>query len=267
MGARVYGYDVRPVAKEQVESMGGTFLTVSLQEDGSGSGGYAKEMSEAYKAAEREMLSEEVSKADIIITTALIPGRKAPLLVPGDMVARMRRGSVIVDMASVNGGNVAMTADGEVVTTPNGVKILGYSDLPSRLPTAASELYGSNAAKFLLSVGPMTGAPTGVFYIDHADPAVRGMLVVENGHARWPSPPYEPPKPPPVAAKAEIVVQSAQERATEKVRSDVGLATVIVLATLGIALGAGDSPEAAALFAVFALSSFAGQRGRPASGL
>ena len=115
-------------------------MKVPYEEDGAGQGGYAKEMSDEYKKAEQAMLTDEVAKADVVITTALIPGRKAPVLIPEAMVAGMKRGSVIVDMASVNGGNVIGTIDGEKVTTANGVSILGYSDLPSRLPTAASQL-------------------------------------------------------------------------------------------------------------------------------
>ena len=125
-------------------------------EEGAGQGGYAKEMSDEYKKAEQAMLTDEVAKADVVITTALIPGRKAPVFIPEAMVAGMKRGSVIVDMASVNGGNVIGTVDGEKVVTKNGVSILGYSDLPSRLPTAASQLFGRNQANFLLSVGPQT---------------------------------------------------------------------------------------------------------------
>ena len=153
--------------------MGGQFLKVPYEEDGAGQGGYAKEMSDEYKAAEQAMLTDEVAKADVVITTALIPGRKAPVLIPEAMVAGMKRGSVIVDMASVNGGNVIGTVDGEKVVTKNGVSILGYSDLPSRLPTAASQLFGRNQANFLLSVGPQTTGTKGEFVIDYEDPAVR----------------------------------------------------------------------------------------------
>ena len=137
------------------------------EEDGAGQGGYAKEMSDEYKAAEQAMLTDEVAKADVVITTALIPGRKAPVLIPEAMVAGMKRGSVIVDMASVNGGNVIGTVDGEKIVTKNGVSILGYSDLPSRLPTAASQLFGRNQANFLLSVGPQTTGTKGEFVIDY----------------------------------------------------------------------------------------------------
>mmetsp|Transcript_6446 Transcript_6446/g.22794 ORF Transcript_6446/g.22794 Transcript_6446/m.22794 type:complete len:463 (+) Transcript_6446:79-1467(+) len=213
MGAQVYGYDVRAVCREQVESMGGKFLEVPFVEDGAGQGGYAKEMSDGYKKAEQEMLLAEVAAADILITTALIPGRPAPLLVSEAMVLAMRRGAVVVDMASVNGGNVALTVDGAETVTPNGVTILGYSDLPSRLAAAASTLYGNNVAKFLLAVGPFTGAP-GRFHVDLEDPATRAMLVIQDGKLTWPSPPYVPPQgaappPPPRASKRRSLASTS----------------------------------------------------------
>lgn len=125
MGAIVRAFDVRPVCKEQVESMGATFLEVSVKEDGSGSGGYAKEMSDDFKAAQNQMMLDQAKDVDIIITTALIPGRKAPVLVNQEMLDLMKPGSVCVDLAAANGGNVAQTRANEVVTTDNGVKIVG----------------------------------------------------------------------------------------------------------------------------------------------
>ena len=140
MGAIVRAFDVRPVTKEQVESMGATFLEVPYEEDGSGSGGYAKEMSDEFKAAQNQMMLEQAKEVDIIITTALIPGRKAPILIDDEMLHAMKPGSVCVDLAAANGGNVAETKANEVVTTSNGVKIVGYTDLPSRLAATASNL-------------------------------------------------------------------------------------------------------------------------------
>ena len=260
MGAVVYGYDVRPVVQEQVESMGGKFLKVPYEEDGAGAGGYAKEMSDEYKAAEQEMLRDEVAKADILVTTALIPGRKAPVLVPEAMVTGMKRGSVIVDMASVNGGNVVGTIDGEAAVTANGVTILGYSDLPSRLPTAASNLFGKNQANFLLSVGPTTTKVDGVFAIDHEDPAVRGMLVVEDGALSWPAPPYAPPPPPPAPVVAEVVEVDPQAALDARVQGDATVAAVAALATVAVGLASGGDAGNAGLFAAFCLASFAGQQ-------
>ena len=120
--------------------MGATFLEVDIEEDGSGAGGYAKEMSHEYKAAQAKMMMEQAADVDIIITTALIPGRKAPVLVNEDMLAVMKPGSVCVDLAAANGGNVAQTKANEIVTTSNGVKIIGWTDLPSRLPSTSSTL-------------------------------------------------------------------------------------------------------------------------------
>lgn len=149
MGAIVRAFDVRPVTKEQVESMGATFLEVDIQEDGSGSGGYAKEMSDEYKNAQAKMMLEQAADVDIIITTALIPGRKAPVLVNEEMLSVMKAGSVCVDLAAANGGNVAQTRPNEIVTTSNNVKIIGYTDLPSRLASTASNLVRKNKNKKL----------------------------------------------------------------------------------------------------------------------
>jgi H+-translocating NAD(P) transhydrogenase len=140
LGAVVRAFDVRPVCKEQVESMGATFLEVDIKEDGSGSGGYAKEMSDDFKKAQAKLMLEQAKDVDIIITTALIPGRKAPILVNEEMLAAMKPGSVCVDLAAANGGNVAQAVKDEVFTTSNGVKIIGYTDLPSRLAATASNL-------------------------------------------------------------------------------------------------------------------------------
>lgn len=140
MGAIVRAFDVRPVTKEQVESMGATFLEVPIQEDGSGSGGYAKEMSDDFKKAQAQMMLDQAKEVDIIITTALIPGRKAPILVDEEMLSLLKPGSVLVDLAAANGGNVAQTRPDEIVTTSNRVTIVGYTDLPSRLAATASNL-------------------------------------------------------------------------------------------------------------------------------
>jgi NAD(P) transhydrogenase len=140
MGAIVRGFDVRPICKEQVESMGATFLEVEIEEDGSGSGGYAKEMSDEFKKAQAALMLQQAADVDMIITTALIPGRKAPVLVNEEMLSVMKAGSVCVDLAAANGGNVAQTKPDEVITTSNGVTIVGYTDLPSRLASTASNL-------------------------------------------------------------------------------------------------------------------------------
>lgn len=260
MGAVVKAYDVRPVVREQVESLGGQFLKVNYEEDGSGTGGYAKEMSDEYKEAEKQLMIDECAKADIIITTALIPGRPAPKLITPDHLAGMKQGSVILDMAAVTGGNVIGSKSGEKVITENGVKILGYSDLPSRLPATSSTLFGNNIAKFLMSMGPQTTGIKEWLHIDHEDDAVRGMLVVEDGVLRWPAPAYQPPAPKVVAAVDEPIALSAEaQTALDKQpyldTAIVGAAVVAALIGSGIV---SDGSDFNSLLYVFALSSFAG---------
>ena len=153
MGAIVRAFDTRPVVKEQVESMNAEFLTVEIEEDGSGTGGYAKEMSKEFIDAEMALFREQAKEVDIIITTALIPGKPAPKLILEDMVEMMAEGSVIVDLAAEQGGNCELTVPGEVVVR-NGVTIIGYTDLPSRLPTQASQLYATNVRNVLSELTP-----------------------------------------------------------------------------------------------------------------
>jgi len=266
MGAIVRAFDVRPVCKEQVESMGATFLEVNFQEDGSGSGGYAKEMSDEYKAAQAQMMLEQAADVDIIITTALIPGRKAPVLVNEEMLSLMKAGSVCVDLAAANGGNVAQTKPNEIVTTSNGVKIVGYTDLPSRLASTASNLFANNIAKFILSIGPQTTKEKGVYQIDLKDDAVQNMLISYGGEARWPDKitPFTPPLPPKQAAEAEVVeLTPEQEKALSNQASKDTFVknSMIASAAAAILVGFGltaDSPSAINLLATFGLAGLAG---------
>jgi NAD(P) transhydrogenase subunit alpha len=190
LGAIVRAFDTRAEVREQVQSMGAEFLEVSLTEDGTGVGGYAKEMSPAFIAAEMALFLEQAKEVDIIITTALVPGKTAPILITEDMVNAMRPGSVIVDLGAEQGGNCALTRPGEVVVR-NGVTIVGYVDLPSRLAPTASQLYGSNLTHLLADMG---GAKS--FHIDLEDHVVRGSIVLRDGELLWP-----PPKPPAPAPK------------------------------------------------------------------
>jgi NAD(P) transhydrogenase len=148
LGAIVKCFDTRPATKEQVESMGGQFLTVTIEEDGSGAGGYAKEMSPEFIKAEMELFAKQAKECDIIITTALIPNKPAPKLILKEHVELMKPGSVIVDLASEAGGNCELTKPGEL-NVHNGVKIVGYTDLPSRLAGQSSSLYANNISKFM----------------------------------------------------------------------------------------------------------------------
>mgnify|MGYP002624433235 CR=1 FL=1 len=182
LGAIVRAFDTRPGVKEQVESMGAEFLELDFVEDGGGEGGYAKEMSPAFIAAEMALFAEQARDVDIIVTTALIPGRPAPVLITPEMVESMKKGSVIVDLAAEAGGNCALTQPGKV-TSHRGITIIGYVDLPSRLAPMASQLYGSNVCHMLADMG---GAKA--WHIDLEDEVVRGALVIHDGEVTWPPP-------------------------------------------------------------------------------
>lgn len=266
MGAIVRAFDVRAVTKEQVESMGATFLEVEIEEDGAGAGGYAKEMSDEYKAAQAKMMLEQAADVDVIVTTALIPGRKAPVLVNQEMLDVMKAGSVLVDLAAANGGNVAQTEANKVITTENGVTIIGYTDLPSRLASTSSTLFGNNVAKFILSIGPQTTKEKGVFQIDLEDDAVQNMLVAHAGDARYPDKitPFNPP-PPPSKPAEELVELTAEEllaEANEKMKAsfvkNAGIASLAAAVLVAFGLNSGESTEPVQLMATFALAGLAG---------
>jgi NAD(P) transhydrogenase subunit alpha len=185
LGAVVYATDVRYATKEQVESLGGKFIVVDEEKMKAAQteGGYAKEMDDEFKRKQAEAVRAEVLKADIIVTTALIPGRPAPRLVSADMVAHMKTGSVIVDIAAEAGGNVEGTERDEVVVTPNGVTIIGYANLPARLPRDASALFARNILNF---VTPMLEKDTGRLNINWDDEIVKGTLVTKDGQVVHP---------------------------------------------------------------------------------
>jgi NAD(P) transhydrogenase len=181
LGAVVRAFDVRAAAREQVEAAGAEFLTISMEEDGSGAGGYAKEMSPEFIAAEMALFAAQCAECDVVITTALIPGKPAPRLISAEMVASMRPGSVTVDLAAEAGGNVETTVPGQAVRTANGVTCVGYTDLPSRCAGQASAMFANNVTNFVLSLGD---AKTGMFRVDpESDEAVRGALVTADGKA------------------------------------------------------------------------------------
>jgi NAD(P) transhydrogenase subunit alpha len=185
LGAIVRATDVRAEVAEQVESMGADFVAVAAGEQQQSSDGYAKEASEAYAEAAARMYAEQVKDVDIVITTALIPGRPAPRLITEEMVATMKPGSVIVDMAAANGGNVAGSVPDELVVTQNGVKIIGYTDLAGRLPTQASQLFATNIVNLMKLITP---AKDGRVVLDMNDVVQRGMTVVSAGEVTWPPP-------------------------------------------------------------------------------
>lgn len=202
LGAIVRAFDTRPTVKDQVKSMGAEFIELDVQEDGEGTGGYAKEMSPAFLAAEKKMFAAQCREVDIVITTALIPNKPAPVLLTEEMVRLMKPGSVIVDLAAENGGNCAVTRPGEVVNH-HGVHIVGYVDLPSRLAPTASVLYGNNLGHLLSDMGGAAG-----YRVNLEDEVVRGALVVQDGTVMWP-PPARPAPPAPAAAPAPKAAPAA----------------------------------------------------------
>jgi NAD(P) transhydrogenase subunit alpha len=209
LGAIVRATDPRPEVADQVKSIGGTYLKVEVAEEMTSTDGYAKATSEAYNARAAEIYSEQAADVDIIITTALIPGRPAPKLLTAEDVAGMRSGSVIVDMAAGQGGNVEGSIAGERVMTDNGVVILGYTDLPARLPAQASQLYGTNMVNLLKLLTP---AKDGVLRIDFDDVVQRSVTVVREGEKTWPPPPVKVSAAPAAKAQAPAAEASAPQK-------------------------------------------------------
>src|SRR4051812_1738676 len=199
LGAIVRATDVRPEVAEQVRSLGGEYVGVPADEQQGGGTGYASVTSEDFNRRAAVMYAEQVPDVDIVITTALIPGRPAPLLITEEMVASMTSGSVIVDMAAGMGGNVAGSVADELVVTPNGVSIIGYTDLPGRLPAQASQLYGTNLVSLMTLLTP---EKDGRLVLDFDDVVQRAMTVVRAGEKPWPPPPVQVSAAP-VAAAAE----------------------------------------------------------------
>ncbi|RQQ06688.1 Re/Si-specific NAD(P)(+) transhydrogenase subunit alpha [Burkholderia stagnalis] len=204
LGAIVRANDTRAEVADQVKSLGGEFVKVDYEEEGSGGGGYAKVMSEGFQQAQRAMYAQQAKDADIIITTALIPGKPAPKLITAEMVQSMKPGSVIVDMAGEQGGNCELTVPGEAVVR-HGVTIVGYTDLASRLARQSSTLYATN---LLHVVEELCKGKDGTINVDFNDDAIRGLTVIKEGNVTWPPPPIQQPaaapKPatPPVASTA-----------------------------------------------------------------
>ena len=188
LGAIVRAFDSRPEVKEQVESMGASFLEIDFKEEGGSGDGYAKVMSEEFNRRALALYAEQAKEVDIIITTALIPGKPAPRLITKEMVESMKPGSVIVDLAAATGGNCELSKAGEVVVTDNQVKIIGYTDLPSRLPTQSSQLYGTNLVNLLKL---LCKNKDGQIDINFDDVVLRGVTVVREGEITWPAPPIQ----------------------------------------------------------------------------
>ena len=251
MGAIVRAFDTRPEVKEQVESMDAEFLMLDFDddEDGSGEGGYAKTMSDEFIKAEMALFAEQAQDVDIIITTALIPGKPAPRLITADMVRSMQDGSVVVDLAAEQGGNCELTEADQVVVR-HGVSIIGYTDLPSRLATQASQLYATNLRHLVTELTP---EKDGNIVVDMDDEVIRGATVCKDGATTWPPPAPKlsaaPPKSEP-AAIPEVV---------EKTPSVAGpIITMIAGGLVLFGLGAVAPASFMAHFTVFVLACFVG---------
>jgi NAD(P) transhydrogenase subunit alpha len=214
LGAIVRATDPRPEVADQVKSIGGEYLAVEVAEKMQSSDGYAKETSAAYNKRAAEIYTEQAQDVDIIITTALIPGKPAPKLITAKDVAKMKPGSVIVDMAASQGGNVEGTVAGKRTVTKNGVIILGYTDLPSRLPQQSSQLYGTNLVNLLKLITPnKDGKPV----IDFEDVVQRAVTVVQEGKITWPPPPVQVSAAP-VAAAAPAPVVAPKKKMSAKTK-------------------------------------------------
>ena len=250
MGAIVRSFDTRPEVKEQIESMGAEFLMLDFaDEDGSGEGGYAKVMSDEFIKAEMALFAEQAKDVDIIITTALIPGKPAPRLITREMVESMKDGSVIVDLAAEQGGNCELTVPGEIARH-NGVTLIGYTDLPSRLATQSSQLYGTNLRHLLTDLTP---EKDGKIVVNMEDEVIRGATICLEGKTTWPPP---APKLSVAPKKAKPVAAPVAEKKKPSVWGPIISMAVAGIALLG--LGAVAPASFMAHFTVFVLACFVG---------
>lgn len=254
LGAVVRAFDTRLEVADQIHSMGGEFLKLDFGgEDGASSDGYAKVMSDEFIAAEMKLFAEQAKDVDIIITTAAIPGKPAPRLITAEMVASMKPGSVIVDLAAATGGNCELTRAGEVARTANGVSIIGYTDLAARLPAQASQLYATNLvnlAKLLCK------QKNGEIELDQSDVVIRNMSVVTAGEITFP--------PPAISVSATAAPKAAPAKKAEAPQADPAVAKrklaigLTVLAVVFLLLGAYSPPVFLKHFMVFTLSCVVG---------
>ncbi|HEY0429190.1 MAG TPA: Re/Si-specific NAD(P)(+) transhydrogenase subunit alpha [Pyrinomonadaceae bacterium] len=256
LGAIVKAFDPRSATRDQVKSMGAEFLEINVAEEGEGKGGYAKEMSDSFLQAEMALFAAQAMEVDIIITTALIPGKSAPKLITKGMVESMKPGSVIVDLAAEQGGNCAMTVPGEVVAH-KGVTVIGYTDLPSRMASLSSQLYSSTIVALLEE---LRDKESGELKVKLEDQVQRGALVAHEGKITFP-PPTPPPAPEPgvpTNSSASAAAQTKQKAASHETESSVN---PLWLALVGVALiGIGLVAPASTLshFTVFMLACFVG---------
>jgi len=256
LGAIVRANDTRAEVADQVVSLGGEFVKVDYEEEGSGGGGYAKVMSEGFQQAQREMYAKQAKEVDIIVTTALIPGKPAPRLITADMVKSMKPGSVIVDMAAEQGGNCELTEPGKAVVK-HGVTIVGYTDLVSRLSKQSSTLYATNLFRL---AEELCKTKDGVIDVNMEDDAIRGLTVVKEGEITWPPPPLNLPAPAAKPAAAAPAAKKGHGHGGDSAPASAK-STVIMFAVAALAfwfVGA-NAPEAfLGHFTVFVLAIFVG---------
>ncbi len=256
LGAIVRANDTRAEVADQVVSLGGEFVKVEYEEEGSGGGGYAKVMSEGFQQAQREMYAKQAREVDIIITTALIPGKPAPKLITAEMVKTMKPGSVIVDLAGEQGGNCELTEPGQAVVR-HGVTIIGYTDLPSRLARQSSTLYGTNL--FRLSE-ELCKTKDGVINVNMDDDAIRGLTVIKDGNITWPAPPLKQAAP----AVAKPAAAAVQKKSGGHGAASEPMATNTLAIMFGAAaalfwfIGANAPDKFLGHFTVFVLACFVG---------
>jgi NAD(P) transhydrogenase subunit alpha len=229
MGAIVKATDPRPEVADQVKSLGGEYLYVDPEAAEVSATGYAKEMGDDYKAREAALYAEQARDVDIIITTALIPGRPAPRIITAEMVASMKPGSVIVDMAAANGGNVEGTVKDQAIVTDNGVTIIGYTDLAGRLPATASQLYGTNLVNLLKLLTP---EKDGQLTLDFDDVVQRSVTVVRDGEITWPPPPVQVSAAPAAVAATPVEAKPAKEPMSAQRRLGITFVAAAVLFVL-----------------------------------
>ncbi|MFN7085023.1 MAG: Re/Si-specific NAD(P)(+) transhydrogenase subunit alpha [Burkholderiales bacterium] len=259
LGAIVRANDTRAEVADQVKSLGGEFVKVDYEEEGSGGGGYAKVMSEGFQQAQREMYAREVKDADIVITTALIPGKPAPRLITAEMVQSMRPGSVIVDMAAEQGGNCELTEPGKAVVK-HGVTIIGYTDLASRLAKQSSTLYATNLLRL---TEELCKTKDGLINVNMEDDAIRGLTVIKDGAITWPPPPLKlpaPPAPKPVAAPAPAAKSGGHGHDGGGAPASAKATAIVFLAGAAIFwfIGANAPQAFVQHFTVFVLACFVG---------
>jgi len=257
LGAIVRANDTRPEVGDQIKSLGGEFVPVEYVEEGTGVGGYAKVMSEGFQKAQREVFAKQAKEVDVIITTALIPGKPAPRLITAEMVRSMRPGSVIVDLAAEQGGNCELTEPGQVAVK-HGVTIIGYTDLPSRLARQSSTLYATNLLRL---TEELCKAKDGVLNVNMDDEVIRGTTVIKEGAITWPPPPPKlsaaPPKPPAKAAPAPAKAHGHGAAGAPSSARTTAIAFLIAAALFWF-IGANAPAAFIGHFTVFVLACFVG---------